>query len=125
MLLPLNSVANQIVCREAHISRGKYLSDLFAVEPETWGLRGDPYLWDAMKAYFCNTPLPGAPDQLPVQIAAAFKFLTGKPIEVKDQFHMEKYAQGCMSSGYIAPDWWRDEAIPFLGRTLIELQSLA
>ncbi len=104
------------------MTRAKHLSDLFAVEPETWGLRGDPYLWEAMKEYFSNTPLPGAPDQLPVQVAAAFKFLTGKPIEVEDQFQLEMYAQGGMSSGYIAPDWWRNEAIPFLGRALVELQ---
>jgi len=75
-----------------------------------------------MKEHFSITPLPGASDQLPVQVAAAFKLLTGKPIEVKDGFHLEKYAQGGMSSGYITPDWWRDEAIPFLSRALVELQ---
>jgi hypothetical protein len=98
-----------------------YLSELFAVEPETWGLRGDPYLWAAMRQYFYSTPLPKDPNQLSCQVSRAFKLLTGKPIETDRHFLVDEYAYGGMSSGHIAPDWWRDEAIPFLAQSLMNL----
>ena len=98
-----------------------YLSELFAVEPENWGLRGDPYLWSAMGQYFYRTPLPKDPKQLARQVSRAFKHLTGRPIESERHFLVEEYAYGGMSSGHIAPDWWRDEALPFLALSLKDL----
>ena len=103
------------------MTRELYLSDLFSIEPQTWGLRGDPYLWATMKEYFCSTPLPATSAELDAAVSAAFKLLTGKPITTKDYFLVEKYAHGGMSSGYIAPDWWRDEVMPLLGQALDDL----
>jgi hypothetical protein len=66
-----------------------YLSDLFAVEPKGWGLRGDSYLWEAMKEYFCSTPLPRVADQLSAEISSAFKLLTGESIETQNYIFVE------------------------------------
>lgn len=39
-------------------------SVLFDPEPETWGLRGDPYLWRALREYLADARLPRSADEL-------------------------------------------------------------
>jgi hypothetical protein len=104
------------------MTKGKHLSDLFDVEPHTWGLRGDPYLWAAMKDYFCNTPLPSTSDEVSIQVSQAFEALTGRPIEVQAHFQVEKFAHGGMSTGYIDPGWWRGKGQQVLAQAFQRLQ---
>ena len=98
-------------------------SVLFEREPDTWGLRGDPALWKAMQAHFSTTPLPDSPAELLEKIADAFTLLTGQPLYTPEQFYLEEFAGGGMSGGYICPEWWRDEALPFFKHALAQTQQ--
>lgn len=93
---------------------GTVIASLFNPEPETWGLRGDPFLWRKMKENLLTTPLPGTKAKLDRVISDAFLLLTGKPISTPDDFHVEAFAHGGMSSGFVCPEFWRDQALPLL-----------
>ncbi len=40
------------------------MADLFDPEPETWGLRGDPYLWRALREHLSETDIPASVDEV-------------------------------------------------------------
>jgi hypothetical protein len=90
------------------------IAQLFEEEPLQWGLRGDAYLWMAMRTHFSVTPLPSLGSNLDEQIEQAFQMLTGHPLSTPSTFHVRKFAHGGMSSGGISPEFWRDEALPLL-----------
>ena len=90
------------------------VASLFQEEPVQWGLRGDPYLWREMRSHFERTSLPDTAAELRVLIEIAFESLTGHSISASREFIVERFKHGGMSSGYISPDFWRDEAIPLL-----------
>lgn len=90
------------------------LADIFLPEPETWGLRGDPCLWEAMREHFKSAPLPTKSEDLSGLIAEAFEYLAEKPFDTADHFFIEKYAHGGMSSGHVDPTWWREDALRLL-----------
>ena len=92
----------------------KTVAALFQEEPMQWGLRGDPYLWREMRAYFEQTPLPETAVALNALIEAAFASLTGQPISTNSPFFVERFSHGGMSSGYVSPDFWHEKAIPLL-----------
>lgn len=39
-----------------------FVSEIFA-EPETWGLRGDPFLWEYLKKYYADIEIPYSIEQ--------------------------------------------------------------
>ena len=87
------------------------MSQLFDREPDQWGLRGDPHLWKAMQEYFVDTLIPADSDTLRDCIADAFAKLTGQPLTTREDFHLERFAHGGMSSGHISPPFWRGPGI--------------
>ena len=97
------------------------LAYLFDEVPEQWGLRGDPYLWSDMRAWFAATALPCDTDTLVGQVGTAFKALTGHDLHESAPFHVEKYAHGGMSSGVISPEFWQGRALPLLSARLKRL----
>lgn len=97
----------------------KTLGNLFKNEPRTWGLRGDPYLWRAMGAHLFDTPLPTTVGTLESTLANAFEELTGRPWTTSENFHLEAYSHGGMSSGMISPIFWREKALPLLQKRLL------
>lgn len=96
------------------MSQSRTIADLFAEEPAQWGLRGDPYLWRAMREYFAAVPLPPRVSALEEKIAHAFLVLSGQPLSAPDNFYAPQFAHGGMSSGYISPEYWRVRALPLL-----------
>lgn len=90
------------------------IGDLFEEEPDQWGLRGDPFLWREMQELFAEVPLPSTSSFLVEHLEAAFLRFTGHPISTTDYFFIERFAHGGMSSGYVAPEFWRDHALPLL-----------
>jgi hypothetical protein len=98
------------------------ISSLFDQEPVQWGLRGDPYLWREMREHFVNTPLPATADDLAIFIETLFKTLTGHSISETEYFFVERFDHGGMSSGFIAPEFWREKAIPLLRKRHAEMQ---
>ncbi len=91
-----------------------YIADLFQAKPVQWGLRGDPYLWDAMQNHFAQTPLPHSAEQVAQLLAQAFETLTGQPITAEKHFFVEQFAHGGMSGGIVSPQFWRETAVPLL-----------
>lgn len=90
------------------------ISCFFDPEPKNWGLRGDPFLWREIQRKLLDTPLPATKADFDRLIEAAFFELSGKPLSTQDDFLVEEYAHGGMSSGYICPEFWRKKAIPLL-----------
>ena len=90
------------------------IGDLFELEPATWGLRGDPYLWRELRDDFAATPLPRTPSEFVKIVEDAFQALTGRPLLPGDAFLLEKHAHGGMSGGGISPEFWYEKALPLL-----------
>mgnify|MGYP003353531367 CR=1 FL=1 len=90
------------------------LDALFDPEPRTWGTRGNPYLWRAMKSRSTGIGMPDSTNELVLVIAEVFLDLTGRPISTEKMFFVQEFAHGGMSSGFISPDYWRSDLLPEL-----------
>jgi molybdenum cofactor cytidylyltransferase len=67
-----------------------------------------------MRAHFGDRPLPETEAELEHEIVRMFKHLTGRSFNERREFHVPKYDSGGMSSGFISPQFWRNEAMPLL-----------
>lgn len=92
-----------------------WVSELFAPSPAQWGLRGDPYLWQELSHELSDRTLPESAGELMVVLEAAFYRLVGEPVHtLKGSVFVARYSHGGMSSGHVAPDFWRNTALPLL-----------
>jgi hypothetical protein len=106
----------------AGIQKSPQYLKIFEEEPDTWGLRGDPFLWREMAQTLAeNLPFPRTGDDFRAWIGMAFRKLVGKALSGDEAIYVERYAQGGMSSGYISPQFWRETAIPLLLSRYAEL----
>lgn len=90
---------------------------LFDGTPGAWGLRGDPYLWDALAAALADVPVPDDLDQVRALLVASIRELTGLDLDDPDApelQHVPEYAHGGMSSGMVSTPQWRDVLVPRL-----------
>lgn len=85
--------------------------DLFPVEVKQWGLRGDSYLWSEMRRSFFSTPLPASENEVKEVVSKRFNELTGFSMAGEDDFYLEKYAHGGMSSGDVCREFWNSSGI--------------
>jgi molybdenum cofactor cytidylyltransferase len=90
------------------------LASLFAEVPRQWGLRGDPHLWQDMKATLGNAPYPATEEHFTALLEQSYQQLTGAPLANRDPVFVERYNQGGMSGGYVSPQFWVETAIPLL-----------
>jgi hypothetical protein len=92
------------------------VSDLFDPEPRTWGLRGDPHLWRALRARLAGQDAPASAGELASLLHTAFRELTGTDLtnDPASSAYLEQYAHGGMSSGMISLDTWRQQLMPML-----------
>jgi hypothetical protein len=92
------------------------VSALFDPEPQTWGLRGDPYLWRALRAHLAGQDIPASAGELASVLHAAFRELAGTDLasDPATSAYREQYARGGMSSGMISLDAWRQRLMPML-----------
>jgi hypothetical protein len=92
------------------------MSALFEPEPRTWGLRGDPWLWRALRDQLADADIPPSPSEAAGLLHAAFRELAGTSLADNPaaSVYLERYARGGMSSGMISLDTWRDKLIPML-----------
>jgi predicted kinase len=89
---------------------------LFDPEPRTWGLRGDPHLWRALREHLSGVGIPPSADAVPGLLRAAFRELTGVDLasDPASSVCLAQYAHGGMSSGMISLDTWRQRLMPLL-----------
>jgi hypothetical protein len=89
---------------------------LFDPEPETWGLRGDPHLWRALRDRLADQPLPASADDLATLLRDAFRDLAGTDLasDPAASVYRQQYAHGGLSSGMISLDTWRLRLLPLL-----------
>ncbi|MCR8694384.1 hypothetical protein NWP13_17730 [Rhodococcus pyridinivorans] len=92
------------------------MDQLFAEEPEHWGLRGDPYVWGALREHLAGVSLPDDEATLKESLLAAFTAVVGSDLrtELADRVYREEFAHGGMSSGHVHLPTWRDSLIPLL-----------
>jgi molybdenum cofactor cytidylyltransferase len=90
------------------------VSALFDPAPSQWGLRGDPYLWQAMQRALATVARPSTAASLAALIESAFEQLTGHPMATNEPIYAPEYSHGGMSSGLVSPPFWREVAIPLL-----------
>ena len=90
------------------------LASLFEEVPRQWRLRGDPHLWQEMKATLGNDPYPATEAQLVALLEQTYQDLTGMPLSHHEPFFIERFSHGGMSSGYVSPQFWVEIAIPLL-----------
>ena len=91
----------------------KPISIIFKSKPESWGLRGDPYLWDELEEVFSVIYFPCSKSEFINYFETYFEKLTGNPFR-GDDFEVEKYAKGGMSSGQISMEFWKNRGLQLL-----------
>lgn len=102
------------------------VSDLFEPSPTQWGLRGDLFLWLEMRQALCQVSLPKDTDDLADIISAAFQALTGKSLINRagdNNFFVDRFSRGGMSSGHVSSLYWLNEFIPQLQARLSWLKT--
>lgn len=104
------------------------MAALFDPEPQTWGLRGDPHLWRALREHLAETDIPASPGGVLRLLHAAFCELADLDLarETAPSVYRAQYAHGGMSSGMISVDTWRQQLMPLLAeraRTLLAARS--
>ncbi|MFI8233970.1 hypothetical protein ACIGDI_34715 [Streptomyces sp. NPDC085900] len=101
------------------------MANLFDPEPEQWGLRGDPYVWRALRGHLSGTDIPASVAEVSSLLRVAFSEVVGVDLDTEreSQVYREQYAHGGMSSGHVDLDTWRGRLMPLLAdraRMLIE-----
>ena len=94
----------------------KQADDLFEPEPDRWGLRGDPWVWQAMRDHLQGTYLPPTLGEAEAMLYNAFNRIVGVDLatEIAASVYREEFAHGGMSSGQVHLDTWRAELMPLL-----------
>jgi hypothetical protein len=86
-------------------------SKLFMEKPDSWGLRGDPYLWEDLIIAGKDISMPENKDD----VIATFKKLIEKVTEhnypLENNVYIDKYNHGGMSQGCISKEFWNITAL--------------
>lgn len=92
------------------------METLFDPEPEKWGLRGDPWVWRAMRERLAGTPVPAAAAEVRSMLQATFTELVGVDLatEQEEMVYRPEFAHGGMSSGHVHMPTWRTRLMPLL-----------
>ena len=96
------------------MSKYRTIGQIFEEELLQWGLRGDPYLWRAMRDSFSASPMPSSASKLENFLENVFEQLTGRPFSTTKFFRVPAFAHGGMSSGGISPQFRRETTLPLL-----------
>jgi hypothetical protein len=94
----------------------KLVADLFTPTPQRWGLRGDPWVWQAMCDHLSGTYLPPSLAEVEAVLYAAFNRIVGVDLatEVEPSVYRAEFAHGGPSSGGVHLDTWRGDLMPLL-----------
>ena len=94
----------------------KVVADLFDPEPPQWGLRGDPWVWRALRDHLGDSYLPPSAAEVESMLYAAFNRLVAVDLatDVATEVYREEFAHGGLSSGHVSLDVWRSYLMPLL-----------
>lgn len=87
---------------------------LFQPKPDTWGGRGDPYLWEELEQLFSAIPLPCERTVFIDLFETYFQKITNHPFTRRGDIFVEQYDHGGMSSGMVSMEFWRKRGLPLL-----------
>lgn len=89
---------------------------LFHRVPTSWGFRGDPYLWRALRAHFAMTPLPPDSRELESLIRSAAEAMIGASlVHIEDALYVPEFDPGYgMSAGGVSRLWWNNTGFRIL-----------
>lgn len=89
-------------------------SELFEPEPENWGLRGDPFLWQEMKEYFGDKEIPDTKEAFEYSLIKYCSDRCKVDFNTAENVYIEDFANGGFSSGEVCCTWWRYTGFPLL-----------
>jgi hypothetical protein len=94
----------------------KHVADLFDPEPEQWGLRGDPWVWRALRDHLGEAYLPPSVGETEAMLYTAFNRLVAVDLatETASSVYRDAFAHGGMSSGQVHLETWRAVLMPLL-----------
>lgn len=95
------------------LERGR-TSSIFKQRPQQFAFRGDPHLWNELEKSFGGIEFPRNEEDLVELIHTQMRELTGTSTEFAEDFFVERYATGGMSSGMVNCEFWERRAIPLL-----------
>lgn len=102
-----------------------YVSEIFE-QPKSFGLRGDPVLWEYLRDSFSDVEFPCSQDEFLDQLLNTFKEFAGEYPRKGKRYYVKQFAEGCtgISKGWLQADFWLDRAIPLLISRLEEQNAL-
>ena len=91
------------------------IQDIFRHKPPSWGLRGDPFLWNELCDKLSDEKIETYGD-FRRKLKKTYKKIIseGKPNGTGEIIKMGKYPREGMSGGMISNTWWVNEGIPNL-----------
>jgi hypothetical protein len=95
----------------------------FWPEPDTWGLRGDPHLWRALRRRFDGAPVPTHEGEAEVVLLYAIREIIGEDLRrAEEAVRVPAFSIGSgMSDGHVSRDFWLDRGLPSLMARAAEL----
>jgi len=101
----------------------KDMADLFEPEPHRWGLRGDPFVWSALRERLSGTYLPPSAGEAESLLYATFNRLVAVDLatETVSSVYREEFAHGGMSSGHVSMEVWRAVLMPLLVERALDM----
>ncbi len=96
------------------------VGELFKIEPEEWGLRGDQTLWRELAVKLADTPMPEDLPRLERLLEDAFWDATGQSLAFSTEFIVERFAEEGKTRGGISGAIWRYRLFPMIIRRYSE-----
>jgi hypothetical protein len=95
------------------------VDELFARQPNTWGLRGDPRVWEEMRKRLRGRELPAdfftARGLFEKTFAEIVEIGLGGTVGEGDKVYRKELATGSgMSDGYVSLHFWKFTGLPIL-----------
>jgi len=88
------------------------IGDLLVPEKESWGLRGDPWLWRELRKSTSRIPLPDTQTELTALLHNLVLAHTNTTRLDGDAIYIARFSRGGMSSGHLSLRFWEQEGIP-------------
>jgi molybdenum cofactor cytidylyltransferase len=93
-------------------------ANVFFPRPSSWGLRGDPHLWDALSRRFAGSPVPTDQSETVAVLYYAIREIIGCDIRDADEMvRVPAFVTGSgMSDGHVSAEFWLQRGVPLLVR---------